>query len=346
MMKKFISMVLCLSLLMCSFAGVAFADTSMSNQIKGYAYSDAHFKVYSARSTGSSRVGTAYGDEDLLTIHELYSDGWAKITYPTGSGTKTGYCQTKYLLVNPSFTASKAQATSKITSYTKPNCKTSFGYVSSGDKCYVVGNNGTNTQLVYPVSGGYKVGWVKGIYVNSNGRLVKQGSGQNTTKGIQLNVPYYMQTDSRWSGTYIGTKTIGAIGCTTTCLAMIYSYKTGSEYTPKTMKNKLSYSNNDLIWSSVQNLGFTISSCKRVKLTTAMMELLYSKLKSGKPVILGCTKSSSSTANQHWVVVTGYTGNGSSFSMSDFTILDPNSKTRTTLDQFIEYRPYMYKIIY
>ncbi len=352
MMKKIVSLMLCISILLCSFAGVASAATGMSSSIKGYAYSDAHFAVYKSTSTSSGKVGTCYGDEDQITIHELYDNGWAKISYPTNKGSKTGFCQSKYLLINTSFSGAKAQADSKITSYTKPSCRTSYGYVSAGDKCYVVGDNGTNTQLIYPVSNnGYKVAWVKGVYVSSNGKLVKKGSqtiNTNTGSGaVKLNVPYYMQTDSRWKNVKIGTKTIGAIGCTTTCIAMVYSFRTNSTYTPDAMKNKLSYSNNDLKWSSAESLGFTISSCKRVKPTQDMLKLIYQKLKEGKPVIMGCTKSSTSTSNQHWVVITGYTGSGSgTLSMSDFTINDPNSKTRTTLQNFISYRPYMYKILY
>ena len=351
MMKKIVSLMLCISILLCSFAGVASAATGMSSSIKGYAYSDAHFAVYKSTSTSSGKVGTCYGDEDQITIHELYDNGWAKISYPTARGSKTGYCQSKYLLINTSFSGAKAQADSKITSYTKPSCRTSYGYVSAGDKCYVVGDNGTSTQIIYPVSGGNKVGWLKGVYVSSNGKLVKKGSqtiNTNTGSGaVKLNVPYYMQTDSRWKNVKIGTKTIGAIGCTTTCIAMVYSFRTNSTYTPDAMKNKLRYSNNDLIWSSAESLGFTISSCKRVKPTQDMLKLIYQKLKEGKPVIMGCTKSSTSTSNQHWVVITGYTGSGSgTLSMSDFTINDPNSKTRTTLQNFISYRPYMYKILY
>lgn len=348
MMKKIVSLMLCISILLCNFAGVASAATSMTNLIKGYAYSDAHFAVYKNTSTSSGKVGTCYGDEDQITIHELRDNGWAKISYPTSKGSKTGFCQSKYLLINTSFSGAKAQADSKITTYTKPNCGTSYGYVDVGDKCYVVGNDGANTQLIYPVyNGGYKVSWVKGVYTSSNGRLVKQSAPAINTsnQGARLNVPYYMQTDSRWKNVMIGTKTIGAIGCTTTCIAMVYSYRTNSTYTPDVMKGKLRYSNNDLIWSSAESLGFTISNCKRVKPTQDMLKLIYQKLKEGKPVIMGCTKSSTSTSNQHWVVITGYTGNGT-LSMSDFVINDPNSKTRTTLQQFISYRPYMYKILY
>lgn len=64
-----------------------------------------------------------------------------------------------------------------------------------------------------------------------------------------------------------------------------------------------------------------------------MLSTIYSKLKEGKPVIIGAQTSSGNY--QHWVVITEYTGNGTSFSTSNFTVNDPGSRCATTLAKFL-----------
>ena len=172
---------------------------------------------------------------------------------------------------------------------------------------------------------------------------VSTTSQSTSSAKVSLNVTYYMQTDSRWSGTRIGTKTIGQIGCLTTAIAMKYSYHTKTSTNPAQMKNKLRYSNNDLYWSSVTNLGYTVSGEYNTKITNSMMSLIYSKLKAGRPVVIGGKSGSS----QHWVIITGYTGTStSSFSASNFKILDPANSNRTTLQAFLNYRPTVMRLVY
>lgn len=354
-MKKISSLILAAILLIC-FAMSASAATSMSKQIKGYADTNSNFKVYADRSTSSTKVGTAYGSTDELKITKLYSDGWAKIEYPTSNGTKTGYCKTSYLLCKTTFSDSKAAATTDIKAYKKDDCKSKFGTIYAGDKCYIIGNNGKNTQILYPVSNGYKSAWIKGVYTNRNGYLqlkdssssssssssskTKSKTSSGKTDSVSLNVKKMRQDDEKWKNTYIGSKTIGQIGCTTTCMAMLYSYKKGKTYNPDQMVEKLSYSNNDLKWSSVESLGYTVENCPNSE--QAMLEAIYNALKQDKPVMFGAKKDS----KQHWVVVKGYEGNTSEFKPSDFKINDPNSSSRKTLQDFLDYRPNPYKMVY
>jgi len=344
------SVILAAMLLIC-FAMNASAATSMSKLIKGYADTNSNFKVYTDRSTSSTKVGTAYGASDELKITKLYSDGWAKIEYPTSNGgTKSGYCKTDYLLCKTTFSDSKVTATEDIKAYKKDDCKSKYGTVYEGDKCYIIGDNGKNTQILYPVSGGYKSAWIKGVYTNHNGYLQQKDSSSGSsssskanaakTVSVSLNVKKMRQDNKEWKDTYIGTKTIGQIGCTTTCMAMLYSYKKGSTYTPDKMVKKLSYSNNDLIWASVESLGYKVKSCPSNEQT--MLETIYNALKQDKPVMFGAKKS----GKQHWVVVNGYKGSTSKFKASDFTIIDPNSSSRKTLQDFLDYRPDAYKMVY
>ena len=157
---------------------------------------------------------------------------------------------------------------------------------------------------------------------------------------IQLNVPDYKQFGESWSNTKINYQTIGQVGCLVTCLSMKYSYQTGTETHPDDMLSKLTFSGDDLMWVSFTNLGYTMaepgsaSNCYRT---------IYEKLLENKPVIIGATKSNGS---QHWVVVTGYTGDGKSFQASDFVINDPGSSYRKVLSEYLDLFPNLYKIVY
>lgn len=176
---------------------------------------------------------------------------------------------------------------------------------------------------------------------NSSGKI--PNTGKENVSNI-LNVPSYKQYDSRWANTYIGNKTIKQIGCLLTSLSMKYSYSSGVTVYPNAMKNKLSFSNNDIYWSSVSGLGYTYTGNYGSSITNSIMNTIYTQLKANKPVIIGGKTSSGST---HWIVITGYTGSSSSwFSSSDFTINDPNSSTRTTLNQFLNVYPTVLRLVY
>ena len=178
---------------------------------------------------------------------------------------------------------------------------------------------------------GYKSGWVSLDYCKKT--TSSTTTNNSSTKGIKLNVPFYKQNDSRWKNVYIGSKTIGSIGCTTTCIAMVYSYNTGKTVYPNQVMKKLKYSNNDLYWSSISNVGLT-SKSYNCNISNSIMSTIYSKLKAGKPVIIGATTSSG--GSQHWVVITGYTGSSTTnFSTSDFIINDPGYQGCTTLKAFL-----------
>jgi hypothetical protein len=64
-------------------------------------------------------------------------------------------------------------------------------------------------------------------------------------------------------------------------------------------------------------------------------------LKQGKPVLLGAKNVYGS---QHWVVITGFAGG--SLTAANFTIHDPGSNSRTSLQQFLNVYPNFYKYFY
>ena len=151
---------------------------------------------------------------------------------------------------------------------------------------------------------------------------------------VAVTVPYFKQTDSRWSRVTLGTsgKTIGKVGCATTSIAMIESYRTGATITPDAMAKRLTYtSSGNVFWPSHYTL-----------VTDYSLDTIYSILASGRPVLLGAKNGS---GGQHWIVVTGYRG-GERLSASGFTIHDPAATWRKTLTDFFNAYPYFYKMFY
>ena len=126
-------------------------------------------------------------------------------------------------------------------------------------------------------------------------------------------------------------KTIAQIGCVTTGIAMMQSYRTGTTVYPDAMSKKLSYnSSGSVYWPS--DYIVTTSSA-------GYLSRIYELLREGKPVLIGAKNSS---GGQHWVVVTGFSG-GDTLTASGFTINDPGSASRTNLQQFLNSYPNFYK---
>jgi hypothetical protein len=124
------------------------------------------------------------------------------------------------------------------------------------------------------------------------------------------------------------------IGCATTGLAMTESYRTGTTITPATMAKRLKYtSTGSLYWPE----NYVAVTSK-----TDYLKKIYELLRSGKPVLIGA-KTASGT--QHWVVVDGYNG-GSTLTASGFTVNDPASASRSTLQELFDTHPYFYKYFY
>lgn len=192
----------------------------------------------------------------------------------------------------------------------------------TGDGAVVLSTSGEWSRILYH---GTRTGWVSSRYLSGS-----------LYPALSLSLPSFKQTDSRWSNVKIGSsgKTIAQIGCATTAIAMMESYRTGSTIYPDTMAKKLSYTASGSVYWPSHYTAVTNSS--------NYLANIYELLGQGKPVLLGAKNSYGS---QHWVVVTGYTG-GAALSADGFTIHDPGSNSRTTLGQFLNSYPTFYKYFY
>lgn len=253
------------------------------------------------------------------------SGSWWRVRYGSNS---YGYCSAAYIdEVEGSFSASVATVSGRLNVRKGPS--TSYSILTSLEKGTAVTVLSQSNRWSKILFGG-KTGYVSSSYLSSSGN---SSSGNTSSNGaVSLNIPDYKQTDSRWSSVQIGSygETIGQIGCTTTALAMTESYRLKQTIYPDEMSRRLTYTpGGALYWPTTY------------KQSTASGDLnfILSLLRQGTPVIYGAKTAS---GGQHWVVVTGYNGKG--LSAENFTINDPGSRSRTTLQQFLNAYPRFYKL--
>ncbi len=323
-MKKTISilMVIVLSLTLFPFIPKANAAEKIYGAGKVITSSTA-LNVRSSASSSSS-VKAKLSRNSYVTLISKSGNFW-RVQY---SASGYGYCHADYLK-----TSSTKVRTIKTTSgrlrvrSSASSSATVKDYLSSGTQVTVLSTSGSFSKILY---NGTKSGYVASSYLATNNTT----SG-SSYKAIKLSVPSYKQTDSRWANVTLGSsgQTIARIGCATTAIAMLESYRTGTTIYPNAMAKKLSYTSGGAVyWPS----HYTIITSSSGYLTK-----IYNLLKAGKPVLIGAKKSS---GGQHYVVITGVKSTNS-LTTSSFYINDPGSNTRTTLNQFFADYPNFYKMM-
>ena len=210
-----------------------------------------------------------------------------------------------------------------------PNAK-SYS-IANVDKYIVFGRAGAGTNYYRVVATD-----AMGTKTLLNHAYTVSGGGSSSSGAIRLSVPSYKQFDSRWKNVRLGSgsdTTIGAIGCTTTSIAMVESYRTGSTIYPDAMARKISYTSGGAVAAWPRPYYQSVPSSYYTE--------ILNRLKAGKPTIFAAKKSN---GGQHWVVITGYTG-GSTTSASSYIINDPGSSYRTLLSEYLAAYPYYYKLL-
>lgn len=280
--------------------------------------------VRSSASTSSSILKT-FGNGRYLTLISLSGDWW-KVEYQKDT---YGYCHSDYITVVSTDvkTVNIAYGSLNIregagTSYDK------IGTLKKGDTVIVLSSSNGWSRVLHS---GNKVGFVSSQYLSTAVNTPTTGFS-----AVSLKVPSYKQTDSRWANVKIGSsgKTISQIGCATTAISMLESFRTGTTIYPDAMSKKLKYTASGSVYWPSNYTSVTNSS--------GYLSKIYAQLQNGKPVLFGAKNSYGS---QHWVVITGYKGSDT-LSASNFTVNDPGSKTRVTLQQFLNAYPVIYKYFY
>ncbi len=110
-------------------------------------------------SSGKVESGHYISAGDACKIDAVYTNGLCSVTYPTSSGKREAYAKFNDFVPNPvslsSYTAEKA-----YTTYNHSDKKKKSGSLSVNSICTIVGQTGNMYQLIYPISGGYKLGWI------------------------------------------------------------------------------------------------------------------------------------------------------------------------------------------
>lgn len=271
--------------------------------------------------TAASETIAKLNKSDYLTLITKTGNWW----YVEYSDRKYGYCSSSYISVVSSNIKYVNIKSGTLNVRSKAGTESEIiGSLTKGESILQLSTVGNWSYILY---NGNKTGYVSTWYISD--RIIKYPS-------LKLSVPSYKQTDQRWANVKLGTsgKTIKDIGCATTGIAMMESYRLGYNIYPDAMSKKLKYtSSGSVYWPSH---FYQITS------KTDYLSKIYSILESGKPVLLGAKNRYGS---QHWVVITGYLG-GDSLTASGFTVNDPGSKTRTTLQDLFNTHPTFYKYLY
>ena len=155
-----------------AYAGVALPSISSSKYITTYTYASSG-KVYAYKEAGLKTKTGGYiaCATDECRILEIQGQA-VRVSYPVPGNRKTAWFSREAFTYRDlaSYGAKqKFKCTKKVTTYKWKNKSNTFGYISSGDTCYLVRGDAASDwlQVIYPVSGGYKMGWVKGADIST-----------------------------------------------------------------------------------------------------------------------------------------------------------------------------------
>ena len=194
--------------------------------------------TYTYNSTGTvttfkeaglkNKIGYISCATDDCRIIQLSGDS-VKVNYPVSGGRKEGWCK-RISFTGRDLTNDKAQRTFKagknITTYRWKAKSTTFGTIYKNDICYLLqgGYNADWLQILYPVSGGYKMAWVKGTDLYASSIKFDTGAfsltvGSNRKINAVVSFPTDLDVVS-WSSSNTGVAVIAASGTACTVKAV------------------------------------------------------------------------------------------------------------------------------
>lgn len=314
-MKRILSLTLALVISLSAVGFSISADASTTTSQAGIVQAIGGLNVR-ASATTSAKILKLLSNGSQITLIEK-TGAWWKVEYADGA---YGYCHGDYIHTQNSTTA--VVSTDYLPLNIRSGPGTSYnriGSLAKGKTVIVLSTANGWSKVLYA---GTKTGYVSAQYL-------AQGSGYTA---IHLNVPAYKQADSRWGWVTLGSsgKTMAKIGCATTGIAMMESYRTGTTIYPDAMSKKLNYtSSGDVYWPSHFVVTYPDGN---------YLQDIYNILKQGKAVLIG---GRSNSGAQHWVVITGF--RGGILIASNFTINDPGSGTKTNLQEYLNGYPILYK---
>lgn len=301
-------------LILLLFAAPEAGAASLSAKAGAVTTSSGSLNVRAQASSGATVVATLKKGSYITLISK--TGVWWKVEYAKG---QYGYCHGDYITIVEGTPVTVTTGSGSLNVRSGPGTTyAKSGTLAKGEVVLFLRSSSGWSRVLYH---GTKTGYVSAQYLS------------NYYRAISLKVTNFKQTDSRWANTVIAGsgKTMAQIGCATTAIAMMESFRTGTTIYPDAMAQKLSYTaSGNVYWPS---------HYRSVTNSAGYLQGIYNSLQQGKPVLLGCQDI---YGKQHWVVVTGFAG-GPDLTASGFTIHDPGTWSRTTLQQFISVFPTFYK---
>lgn len=127
-----------------------------------YTVSEGDVTTYT-RPSGNQVSGYITGSTDECKISQVYENGRVEVTYPTKNGSKTAYANlSDFISASQQVTNYSYNVSVNTTVYRRSDMDQSIGTVYSTDSITVVAESNGKLQIIYPISGGYKLGWIDG----------------------------------------------------------------------------------------------------------------------------------------------------------------------------------------
>lgn len=150
---------------------VAIAEAaSTTGRVPMWAYMKSGSGKLITYTTNALNSSTGYIEPgDYCKILAFYSNGSVKVSYPTSKGSRTAYAAMNGFMASTGFDTRTRTLGKKLTAYRRSTGNSTIGTVYASDQVIVVGTSNGRTQVQYPCSGGFKLGWVAGTYSANTG---------------------------------------------------------------------------------------------------------------------------------------------------------------------------------
>ena len=233
--------------------------------------------IRSAPSATSSKLGGLQKGSYITLISQTGS--WWKVEYGQG---RFGYCHGDYIQVVPSDAAKVTVSNGSLNVRSGPGTNNSkIGSLYKGEVVVKLSSSSGWSKILYR---GNQIGYVSLQYLSSG------------YAPITHNVPSLKQTDPRWADKIIATSgnNFSQIGCATTAIAMVESFRRGHTVYPDTMSKELRYTPSGSVYWPTDYVAVTRND--------NLYQDIYSLLQQGKVILFG---SRNQYGTQHWVVIAG-----------------------------------------
>ena len=210
MVKYVFSILLSVVFLVTGLPAEAARNDNYPTPLYCYVLSNGRVTTYVRNSTASVS-GYIDGGVDQVQMNNIYpSVNWVYGGYPTSRGRKWAWFRVSDVIYDYNYQMKKTKALRTAPAYRKKERGQTIGSVYVNDVIYVVSEYGDLAQIIYPIYGGYKLGWVEKSVVDWGSRPAPQPAEYYPTGNI-VNVANGTYKISSAANSNIGLDLDGAI---------------------------------------------------------------------------------------------------------------------------------------